>query len=105
VAVTDSIDAVLGDPEVDAVVIATPVATHHAIALKALAAGKHILVEKPMARSLWSRVCNSSCCLFLRQMVSFLCDFAQVCWFLFSIKDAFDTFERVVGDVAIAYVV
>jgi predicted dehydrogenase len=51
VAVTDSIDAVLGDPEVDAVVIATPVATHHAIALKALAAGKHILVEKPMARS------------------------------------------------------
>jgi hypothetical protein len=38
-------------------------------------------------------------------MVSFLCDFAQVGWFLFSIKDAFGTFECVVGDVAIAYVV
>jgi hypothetical protein len=38
-------------------------------------------------------------------MVSFLRNFAQVGWFVFSIKDAFDTFECVVGDVAIAYAV
>lgn len=43
---------IVNDPEVDAIVIATPVATHHELALKALAAGKHVLVEKPMARSL-----------------------------------------------------
>jgi predicted dehydrogenase len=39
----------LRDPEVDAVAIATPVRTHHALALAALQAGKHVLVEKPMA--------------------------------------------------------
>jgi predicted dehydrogenase len=35
--------------DVDAVVIATPVATHHTLAMEALNAGKHILVEKPLA--------------------------------------------------------
>ncbi|WP_035968903.1 Gfo/Idh/MocA family protein [Bradyrhizobium sp. WSM1417] len=35
-------------PEVDAVVIATPVASHYDIARRALDAGKHVLVEKPM---------------------------------------------------------
>jgi predicted dehydrogenase len=33
---------------VDAVVIATPVSTHHALAREALIAGKHVLVEKPL---------------------------------------------------------
>lgn len=37
------------DPRVDAVAIATPVATHFEIALEALRAGKHVLLEKPMA--------------------------------------------------------
>jgi len=41
--------AVIGDPEVDAVVIATPIFTHHGLAKAALEAGKHVLVEKPLA--------------------------------------------------------
>jgi predicted dehydrogenase len=49
--VTDNIEEVIHDPEIEAVVIATPVATHFDLAMRALAAGKHILVEKPMARS------------------------------------------------------
>ena len=36
-------------PHVDAVVIATPPASHAPLALKAIAAGKHLLIEKPMA--------------------------------------------------------
>jgi predicted dehydrogenase len=35
--------------DVDAVVIATPVFTHHPLAMEALRAGKHILIEKPLA--------------------------------------------------------
>ena len=49
--VTDDIEKVIHDPEIEAVIIATPVATHFDLAMRALAAGKHILVEKPMARS------------------------------------------------------
>lgn len=49
--VTGNVDDILKNPEIDAVVIATPVATHFDLALKALKAGKHILVEKPLARS------------------------------------------------------
>jgi len=42
---------VLSDPTVDAVVIATPVHTHYELAWEALAAGKHVFVEKPLAPS------------------------------------------------------
>lgn len=42
---------VLEDPAVDAVVIATPAASHFDLAMRALENGKHVLVEKPMARS------------------------------------------------------
>lgn len=45
----DSEDALLADPEIDAVYIATPVVFHAAQAKKAADAGKHILLEKPVA--------------------------------------------------------
>lgn len=41
----------LGDSELSAVVIATPVATHHNFAREALLAGKHVLIEKPFTAS------------------------------------------------------
>ncbi|MFN8176558.1 MAG: Gfo/Idh/MocA family oxidoreductase [bacterium] len=40
---------VLADDKVDAVIVATPAATHHDLALRALRAGKDALVEKPLA--------------------------------------------------------
>jgi predicted dehydrogenase len=48
---TTDLDQVLSDPEVDAVCFATPVSTHHGLASRALAAGKHTFVEKPLAPS------------------------------------------------------
>jgi predicted dehydrogenase len=48
---TDSYDAVLGDPAVAAVAIATPAATHFDLVRSALEAGKHVLVEKPLTPS------------------------------------------------------
>jgi predicted dehydrogenase len=49
--VIDSVDTILKDERVAAVVVATPVSTHHEIALSALHAGKHIWIEKPLADS------------------------------------------------------
>ena len=51
VATTSDYDSILSDSSIDAVVIATPPSSHFEIATKALDAGKHILVEKPMANS------------------------------------------------------
>lgn len=49
VEVETSLDALLRRDDIDAVAIATPARTHAPIALAALAAGKHVLVEKPLA--------------------------------------------------------
>ena len=43
-----SADEVLSAPDLDAVVIATPISTHYTLARRALEAGKHVLVEKPL---------------------------------------------------------
>jgi len=48
---TTHFESVLADPGVEAVIIATPVQTHYALAARALAAGKHVFVEKPLASS------------------------------------------------------
>ncbi|MBL0373812.1 Gfo/Idh/MocA family oxidoreductase [Rhizobium sp. KVB221] len=47
--ITDDFDEVLRDPRVDAIAIATPVSAHFSLAMKAMMAGKHVFVEKPMA--------------------------------------------------------
>ncbi|MGL6280332.1 MAG: Gfo/Idh/MocA family protein, partial [Gaiella sp.] len=47
--VDTTLDAALSDPAVDAVLIATPVPTHHVLAKRSLEAGKHVFVEKPPA--------------------------------------------------------
>ena len=46
--VTTDCRDIFADPKIDAVAIATPVSTHFDLALAALKAGKHVLVEKPM---------------------------------------------------------
>ncbi len=48
---TTSYEELLADPELDAVAVVTPVSTHYDLALAALQAGKHVLVEKPLASS------------------------------------------------------
>ena len=49
--VVESLDELLDTFDVDAVAIATPARTHHGTVMTALRAGKHVLVEKPLADS------------------------------------------------------
>jgi 1,5-anhydro-D-fructose reductase (1,5-anhydro-D-mannitol-forming) len=49
---TTDLDELLGDAEIDAVYISTTNEKHHAQAMKAIAAGKHVLCEKPLAMTL-----------------------------------------------------
>jgi predicted dehydrogenase len=48
---TTDFDAVLADPTIQAVAIATPVSSHFELAARALEAGKHVFVEKPLTAS------------------------------------------------------
>jgi predicted dehydrogenase len=51
IACLDSVEELLRRDDVEAIAIATPAGTHQAIAMAALRAGKHVLVEKPLADS------------------------------------------------------
>ena len=51
VKLTTNSQDLFADPNIDAIAIATPVSTHYNLALAALQAGKHVLVEKPMTVS------------------------------------------------------
>ena len=51
IACTQNYEDLLRDPHIDAVVVATPVSTHYPIARQALEAGKHVMIEKPIAGS------------------------------------------------------
>jgi predicted dehydrogenase len=48
---TTEITEILADPDVDAVVLATPVFSHHPLGIQVIAAGKHVFIEKPLAAS------------------------------------------------------
>jgi predicted dehydrogenase len=48
---TDDLRELLDDPRVEAIAVATPAATHLEVAMAAIEAGKHVLVEKPLASS------------------------------------------------------
>ena len=48
---TAELDDLLGDDELDAIVVSTPVPTHAELAVRVLEAGKHCFVEKPLAQS------------------------------------------------------
>ena len=50
-AVESDLDEALADPRIEAVAIATPPHTHYDLVRQALEAGKHVLVEKPLART------------------------------------------------------
>jgi len=49
VEITDDFEALLRDSRIDAIAIATPVSSHFRLAMRALMAGKHVFVEKPIA--------------------------------------------------------
>jgi predicted dehydrogenase len=52
VAAAGDVDELLRDPELEAIIVATPIGTHFDLARRALDAGKHVFVEKPLAASL-----------------------------------------------------
>jgi 1,5-anhydro-D-fructose reductase (1,5-anhydro-D-mannitol-forming) len=58
----DDVDALIGDAEVDAVYVATPPSTHKDFVLRCAAAGKPVLVEKPMALSHAESVAMQAAC-------------------------------------------
>jgi len=51
ISITTNYERMLEDPEIDAVIIATPIDTHYELTKKALVSGKHVFVEKPLAKT------------------------------------------------------
>jgi predicted dehydrogenase len=51
VQVSSDYQILLANPKIDAIAICTPVSSHFDLAMRALSAGKHVLVEKPLASS------------------------------------------------------
>ena len=49
---TADLDRLLEDPEIDGIMLATPVSTHFELGRRCLEAGKHVLMEKPLASTL-----------------------------------------------------
>ena len=62
----------LGDARIDAVAITTPLKSHHALAKASLLAGKHVLIEKPMAGS--SEECEELIALAKREGLTLMVD-------------------------------
>jgi predicted dehydrogenase len=60
--ITDSLEAALDDPAVDIVAILTPPNTHLELVQRAAAAGKHVLLEKPLEISTERAVALVDCC-------------------------------------------
>ena len=54
--ITDDVETLFNDETIEAIAIATPISTHAELAKRALAAGKHLWLEKPMAHS--SEACD-----------------------------------------------
>lgn len=79
-----SVDELLNDPEIELVVINTPNNTHYEYAEKALNAGKHILVEKPLtpssaeAKSLFALAAEKNLQIFIYQNRRWDSDFTTV---------------------------
>jgi len=72
VRVTPDLDDILNDPGIDAVAIATPAGTHYGIARTCLEAGKHVLVEKPLALS--SRDAERLVAVAAERQLTLMCD-------------------------------
>jgi predicted dehydrogenase len=51
VLITDEVEEILADPRIEGIALATPAPTHWAMGLACLEAGKHLLIEKPLASS------------------------------------------------------
>ena len=48
---TDNVDELLGDPEIDVVIVTTPSQAHYSVAKQALEAGKNVVLEKPFTQT------------------------------------------------------